>query len=95
MLKRAIDVYIGVGLPQVWNVINGLNALVGAPPVPRHRFAGWSFREILQVSDFQPDPTTSAFSLFALAGFIKHTHPLDTDQTAPITSFQELLSPDV
>jgi hypothetical protein len=60
--------------------------------VPRHPFNGWSFREILQVSAFQPDPTTDKFSLYSLAGFIKHTHPLDTDQAAPTTSFQELLS---
>jgi hypothetical protein len=91
-LKRVIDVYIGVGLQQVWNVINNLNALVGAPPVPRHPFNGWSFRGILLASDFRPDPTTNKFSLYSLAGFIKHTPPLDTDQAAPTTSFQELLN---
>ena len=93
LLKRAIDVYIGVGLPRVWNVINSLNALVGAAPVPRHPFADWSFREILQVSAFQADPTTGKFSLYSLAKFINNTLPIDTGRAAPTTSFQQLLSP--
>jgi hypothetical protein len=92
LLKRAHDVYIGVGLLQVWNVINTLNALVGAPPAPRHPFAGWSFRQLLQLSGLQPDPATNKFSLYSLAGFINRTPPLDTDQAAPNTSFQELLN---
>jgi hypothetical protein len=92
LLKRAIDVYIGVGLLQVCNVINGLNVLAGAPPMRRQYFSGWSFREILRVALVHADPATNKYSLYSLAGFIKHTHPLDTDQAAPTTSFQELLS---
>jgi hypothetical protein len=92
LLKRAIDVYIGVGLLQLWNAINNLNALVGAPPAPRHPLNGWSFHKILQMSEIRPDPVTQRLSLYGLAGFLKHTQPLDTDQTAPMTSFQELLS---
>jgi hypothetical protein len=92
LYKRAIDVYIGVGLLQVWNVTNILNALTGDPPMPRSPYTGWSFRQILQVSNFQPDPKTNNFSLFGLAKFIKHTLPLDTDQGALFTSFQELLN---
>jgi hypothetical protein len=49
--------------------------------------------EGLRVATVHADPTTNTYSLHALAGFIKHTLPLDTDQAAPLTSFQELLSP--
>ena len=92
LLKRAIDVYLGVGLLQVWNVINGLNASVARRQSRDTVSPDWSFREILRVSLVPADPTTNQYSLYGLAGFIKHTHPLDTDQGAPTTSFRELLS---
>lgn len=92
LLKRAIDVYVGVGLLQVWNVTNSLNAIIAAPPMPRSSYAGWSFRQILQGSKFQPDPARKQFSLYGLAKFIKHTLPLDTAQATLFTSFQELMN---
>jgi len=92
LLKRAIDVYQGVGLLHVWNVINSLNALVGASPMSRPSYAGWSFRKILEVSKFAANPTTKKFSLYGLAKFIRYTLPLDTKQDVLFTSFQELLS---
>ena len=92
LLKRAIDVYVGVGLPQVRNVINSLTALTGGSPVPPHVFSRWSFREILKVSAFQPDPTTDKFSFHDLSGFIYNTQPLDCAQPTLFWSFRELLS---
>jgi hypothetical protein len=92
LLKRAIDVYIGVGLPQIWNVINSLNALVGAPPAPPHPLSRWSFREIFYVSALPADPTTNKLSFYSLSHFIYNTQPLDTDQTTTFWSFRELLS---
>ena len=92
LLKRAIDVYIGVGLPQICNVINSLNTLVGTPPLLPHPFSRWSFREIFKVSSFQPNPATNKLSLYSLSRFIYNTQPLDTDQTTPFWSFRELLN---
>jgi len=93
LFRRLIDVYKGVGLQQVWNAINGLNALVGAPPAPPHPYACWSFRNIFLLSGLQPDPTTNAFSFFALRGFIYNTFPLDVAEIVGAWSFQQLLSP--
>ena len=93
LLRRSTDVDNGVGLLLLWRVINSLNTLIGAQPLPRHPYAGWSVGEILTVSNFPPDPTTRKYSSLALARFIKHTLPLDTDQGPTfVTSFRELLN---
>lgn len=45
-LKRTKDVYIGVGLRSVRQVINTLHALVGDSPLAGPEFGDWSLREI-------------------------------------------------
>lgn len=93
LLKRAKDVYTSVGLLHVWNTINSLRKIVGDAPSPRPNFADWSFKnDIIKVSKF-PVPANRKVSLLAIAKFIKHTPPLDTDQRPSFTtSFRELLN---
>jgi hypothetical protein len=93
LLKRAKDVYTSVGLLKVWKTINNLKTIVGDSPLPRPNFADWSFnRDIIKVSNF-PVPSNRHVSLLAIAKFIKHTPPLDTDQRPSFTtSFRELLN---
>jgi hypothetical protein len=92
LLKRMKDVYIGVGLRSVRQVINNLNALVGDPPLSGPNFADWSFRELLGLSNLAP--TSSGYSLRALGGFIIETEPLDTPYAlgAATFSFRTLLT---
>jgi hypothetical protein len=45
-LKRWKDVYIGLGLPVVWQTINTLDDLVGDPHLPEADRSGWSLREL-------------------------------------------------
>src|SRR5262249_2060804 len=47
--KQVMDVYLGLGLLDVWKSINDLRALVGNDPLPNPTFNGvpiaaWSFR---------------------------------------------------
>ena len=92
LLKRTKDVYIGVGLGNVRQVVNNLNALVGDPPLSGQNFGDWSFRELLGLSNLAP--TSSGYSLRALSEFIIGTQPLDTPYTsgAATFSFQTLLT---
>jgi hypothetical protein len=90
--ERTKDVYVGVGLRNVWQVIGNLNALVGDPPLSGTSFGDWSFREILGLSNLAP--TSGGYSLRALGEFIIGTEPLDTPYTPGATafSFQTLLT---
>ena len=91
--KRLMDVYVGVGLFQVWTAINKLKALVGDVPKPQHRWSFWSFRLIITETGLPADPTTNTFSLFSLAKYFKYTPPIDTSQdSGSPTSFRELLN---
>jgi hypothetical protein len=92
LLKRTKDVYLGVGLRSVWQVIDNLNALVGDPPLSGPNFGDWSFREILGLSNLAP--TSGGYSLTALGGFIIGTQPLDTPYSpgASAFSFRTLLT---
>jgi hypothetical protein len=92
LLKRTKDVYVGVGLRNVWQVIDNLNALVGDPPLSGRNFGDWSFREILGLSNLAP--TSGGYSLRALGGFLIGTQPLDTPYASGATtfSFRELLT---
>jgi hypothetical protein len=87
LLKRAKDVYIGVGLRSVWNIINDLKGIVGDAPLPRPNFADWSVRNILSTARI-PAREDGSFHLLDLVHFIQRTVPQDT--TTP-TSFRGLL----
>lgn len=76
LMKRAKDVYVGVGLPRVWQVINQLKGIVGDPPLPGPSFADWSLRQVFNVSGLPPG--AGGFSLRALAALIIQTQPPDT-----------------
>jgi hypothetical protein len=93
LLKRAIDVYVGVGLLKVWKVINSLNALVGAPPMPMARYARWSFREIAAILMAPAPPPTVPISLLNLARILINTPPSDTPAAGGVISpgFRSLL----
>ena len=54
LLKRAKEVYIGVGLLNVWKIINDLKRIVGDAPLPRPNFADWSVRNILSTARIAP-----------------------------------------
>jgi hypothetical protein len=47
LLRRYKDVYKGVGLPAVWDMINNLNKLVGAAPQAGPRINDWSVKRDL------------------------------------------------
>jgi hypothetical protein len=87
-LKRAKDVYIGVGLLAVWRVIRYLQVLVGDPPLARPNFGDWSFREIISIAQTKSRQDGS-FSMLTVAQFIETTAPLDG--SGPL-SFRGLLS---
>jgi hypothetical protein len=90
-LRELINVYANVGLPEVWNVINGLNKIAGQAPLPPHKYSAWSFREIFGQAgvDAQSD---GLFHLSDMANLIRNTPPLDTSQTGPV-SWRNLLEP--
>jgi hypothetical protein len=91
-LKRAKDVYVGVGLLAVWNTINKLKALVGDPLVPRPNFADWSFRN--DIAPLVANGLDAPTSLRSVANLINNTPPADVPQNAfiPYLSFRSLLS---
>jgi hypothetical protein len=91
-LRRAKLVYSNIGLPGVWQFVNRLKNLVGDPPLPiTSNFSFWSFRQLVVLSNISS--SGGFYSLLSLAKFIKHTVPLDTNQSpSPTTSFNELLT---
>jgi len=84
LVKKSHDVYIGVGLPGLWNTINTVGAIVGQPPLPRPNPADWSFRTI-------SDIVGGLTSLRAIGQFIVSTPPDDTPSTPSVVSFRTLL----
>jgi hypothetical protein len=89
LLKRTKDVYIGVGLLDVWKTINNLKRIVGDAPLPMPNFADWSVRKILSTARIRPRGD-GLFHLSDLVKFIRQTVPHDTDPAE--TSFSRLLS---
>lgn len=107
-LRKAKEVYLGVGLGAVWNTINSLNRVVGDPPLPRPNFGApfsyqitvpdWSFREIndhilIPEAPSPPMPPGAPLSLRAVAHILSDSAPLDT-LPAPPYAFRNLLEPD-
>jgi negative regulator of replication initiation len=76
LLKRTKDVYLGVGLQTVWQMIDSLNKIVGDPPLQGPSFGDWSLREVVALANL--GQTAGGYSLRALAAFIIGTQPLDT-----------------
>jgi hypothetical protein len=91
LLKKVKDVYIGVGLLDVWNMINDLRGMVGDSPLPRPNFADWSFRkEIISTAQIRPRQD-GFFHVSDIAKFIKRTTPNDTPQQLLTTPLRGLL----
>jgi hypothetical protein len=78
--KRFKDVYIGIGLPAVRNMVNSLKTLAGDPPLPWPNPGDWSMREVAAMAAGLPGvPVNSArVSLVAVARFLENTLPADT-----------------
>jgi hypothetical protein len=91
-LREIIKVYKGVGLPNVWSVINYVNQLTLQPPLPLYKYAAWSFREIFSLAAVAAR-SDGSLHLSDLASLIAQTPPLDTAQTGPPFSFRALLEP--
>jgi hypothetical protein len=91
-LRETIAVYAGVGLIGVSSAINSLNRLAGQPPLPRHPYAGWSFREIF--AEALIFPRHDGFRHVSdVAVLLRDTYPGDTaPQTGPL-SLRKLLEP--
>lgn len=87
--KKAKDVYVAVGLRDVWELINRLKAIVGDAPLARPNFADWSFRNIIGMAQIPPRQDGSVH-LSDVARFLTNTVPLDT-APSPVTSFRALL----
>jgi hypothetical protein len=85
LLKRMKDVYVGVGLRNVWVIINNFNKIVGDPPLLGMNFGDWSLREIFGLTNLAS--TASGYSSRALGAFIIGTQPLDTPYSNGATSF--------
>jgi hypothetical protein len=83
LLKKAKDVYIGVGLLAVWNSINAVGSLLGRAPLGRPNFADWSFRAISKI--------VGLTSLKAIRTFMVSTPPIDTPPLVGSTGFRALL----
>ena len=64
------DVYVGVGLVNVWQTINILNSLIGDPLVPRPGLIDWSFRWLFETAEIKL--SGSVYSSRALALFMIH-----------------------
>jgi hypothetical protein len=91
-LGEMITVYKGVGLPNAWSVINDLYQLTQQPLLPLHKYAAWSFQEIFLQAGLAPQGD-GLLHLSDLATLLSQTSPLDTAQTGPSLSFQNLLEP--
>ncbi len=76
LAKRMKDVYVGVGLVNVWQTINILNSLIGDPLVPRPGLIDWSFRWLFETAEIKL--SGSVYSSRALALFMITTQPFDT-----------------
>jgi hypothetical protein len=85
LLKRTKDVYIGVGLQNVWKMINNLNKIVGDPPLQGASFGDWSLREVFALTNVGQTP--GGYSLRAFGTFMIGAQPLDTPYSAGATSF--------
>jgi hypothetical protein len=95
LLRKAKEVYVAVGLTDLWNLINSLNRLVGGPLMSRPNFADWSFRnELIPMSNIAAQKDGN-YHLMDLVRFLKHTAPDDTPSLdkASTTSLQVALSP--
>jgi hypothetical protein len=101
LLRRWKEVYIGVGLPTIWNMINSITRLVGDPPLSRPNFSDWSMRQVAAIAAGQaPLPVNpTPVSLVAVARFLQNTLPSDTPPPpsgpsfANYTSLRSLLEP--
>jgi hypothetical protein len=92
LLKRTKDVYIGVGLLDVWQMIDNLNKIVGDPPLQGPSFGDWSLREIFALSNLGQTVVAGSgvkhgYSLRDLGAFIIGTQPQDTPYWPGATSF--------
>jgi len=85
LLKRTKDVYVGVGLRNVWVIVNNLNKIVGDPPLSGTNFGDWSLREIFGLTNLAS--TAGGYSSRALGAFIIGTQPFDTPYSSGATSF--------
>jgi hypothetical protein len=89
-LREMIAAYKDVGLSNVWSVINALYQLTRQPPLPLHKYAAWSFQEIVSQAGIAAR-SDGLLHLSDLAALITQTSPLDTTQAGPSVSFQNLL----
>jgi hypothetical protein len=85
LLRKWKQVYVGVGLPPVWTMINGLKKLVGDPLLPRPNNADWSMRQVAAIAAGQPPVPVNLtpVSLVAVARFLQNTIPSDTPPPPP------------
>jgi hypothetical protein len=92
-LRGMMNVYLGVGLSDVWNTINKLNGVAGHNLIPHHKLAHWSFREIFDLTSVAG--RSDEFLHFSdLAAFIEQTPPLDTATSGDfLVSWRNLLEP--
>jgi hypothetical protein len=81
-LREVIKVYAGVGLPDVWTAVNGLNKIAGQAPLPPHKFSAWSFREIISQAGMGAR-SDGLFHLSDVASLIRNTPPFDSSETGP------------
>jgi hypothetical protein len=91
VLRDAMKVYAGVGLLKVSTAINSLRKLTGQEPLPPHKYARWSFREIFAAAGTGPR-SDGYFHLSDMARLLRANPPLDTSQTGPY-SWRDLLGP--
>jgi hypothetical protein len=90
VLREAMNVYAGVGLPNIWAAINNLYRFAGQPPLRPDRYSRWSFREVFGTGGVGPR-VDGLLHLSDMAKFLRHTPPIDTPQTGSF-SWRNLLN---
>jgi hypothetical protein len=86
LLKKTKDLYVAIGLLDVWKAINSVRSILGEAPLSRPNYADWSFRAISNI--------VGQASLRAIQRFIVSTPPIDTPQTPSLipVGFRTLLA---
>jgi hypothetical protein len=86
--KREKDVYILVGLQEIFRTIDAFRTMLGDAPVPRPTFGDWSIRTMMTTAQIQP--RADGLHVRDLIKFIRETPPDDTTRSL-VSSFRSLL----
>jgi hypothetical protein len=92
VLKRMKDVYVSVGMPALWQMIDQLSTLADGTPFTEPNLQDWSLKEVFKLA--QLTPVGRSHSLRGLSALLFRTQPFDTPYSASANTFslRELLT---